>query len=103
MPYIPNTPEEQQEMLQSLGMTQIADLFVDIAENLRLTRPLDLPEALTEPELLRYMGRLAQKNVNLDQYVSFLGAGAYDHIIPAAISHLISRGEFLTAYTPYQA
>lgn len=61
MPYIPNTPEEQQEMLQSLGMTQIADLFVDIAENLRLTRPLDLPEALTEPELLRYMGRLAQK------------------------------------------
>ena len=71
VPYIPNTPEEQQQMLQSLGMNQIADLFADIPEHLRLQRPLDLPEALTEPELLRYMGKLAQQNINLDQCVSF--------------------------------
>ena len=103
VPYIPNTPEEQQQMLQSLGMNQIADLFADIPEHLRLQRPLDLPEALTEPELLRYMGKLAQQNINLDQCVSFLGAGAYDHIVPAVISHLTSRGEFLNAYTTYQA
>ncbi len=103
MPYIPNTPEDQQQMLKSLGMDTLADLFADIPEHLMLKRPLDLPEPLAEHQLLRYMSRLAEKNTNLDQCVSFLGAGAYDHIIPAVISHLISRGEFLTAYTPYQA
>lgn len=103
MPYIPHTTAEQQEMLAALGMTQIADLFVDIAENLRLKQPLNLPAPLAEHELVRYMRQIAKKNINLDDYVSFLGAGAYDHIIPAVITHLTSRGEFLTAYTPYQA
>ncbi len=103
MTYIPNTPQDQQEMLSAMGMDKMADLFVDIAEGLRLKNPLNLPEPLVEHDLLRYMRQLAQKNVNLDDYVSFLGAGAYDHIIPAVISHIVSRGEFLTAYTPYQA
>lgn len=103
MPYIPNTPEEQRQMLESLGLSNLADLFVDIPENLKLKRHLDLPEPLAEHQLLRHMSQLAEKNLHLDRCVSFLGAGAYDHIVPAVISHLISRGEFLTAYTPYQA
>jgi len=103
VPYIPNTPEEQRQMLEAIGLSRLADLFADIPEQLKLKRPLDLPEPLAEHQLLRYMGQLADKNVNLDRCVSFLGAGAYDHIIPAVISHLIMRGEFLTAYTPYQA
>jgi len=103
VPYIPNTLREQQEMLASLGMNKIADLFADIADDLKLKAPLNLPEPLAEHELIRYMKKLADKNKNLDDYVSFLGAGAYDHMIPAVISHIVSRGEFLTAYTPYQA
>lgn len=103
VPYIPNTPEEQQQMLKSLGMSKLAELFADIPDHLQLKRPLDLPEPLAEHQLLRYMGQLAEKNVNLDRCISFLGAGAYDHIVPAVVSHIINRGEFLTAYTPYQA
>lgn len=103
MPYIPNTLRQQQEMLASLGMNKIADLFVDIADDLKLKTSLNLPEPLSEHELIRYMHKLANKNKNLDDYVSFLGAGAYDHMIPAVISHIVQRGEFLTAYTPYQA
>lgn len=103
MSYISNTSKEQQEMLACLGMDKIADLFVDIAEELKLKQPLNLPKPLAEHQLVKYMQQLAAKNVDLDKYVSFLGAGAYDHVIPAAISHLIGRGEFLTAYTPYQA
>lgn len=75
MPYIPNTPEDQQQMLKSLGMDTLADLFADIPEHLMLKRPLDLPEPLAERQLLRYMSRLAEKNTNLDQCVSFWERG----------------------------
>ena len=101
--YISNTQEQQAEMLGDLGLKSIEDLFQDIPKNLRLTRNLDLPPELSEMELLKLMGSLAKKNSNLEEYACFLGAGAYDHFVPSVIDHLLSRQEFYTAYTPYQA
>jgi len=103
MGFVPNTKAEQLEMLKTLGCSTIEDLFGDIPEELRLKRPLNLPEPLAEYQLIKYMTGLASKNKHLDHLVSFLGAGAYDHIVPSVIKHLVGRGEFLTAYTPYQA
>ena len=102
MGFVPNTKAEQLEMLKTLGCSTIEDLFGDIPEELRLKRPLNLPEPLAEYQLIKYMTGLASKNKHLDHLVSFLGAGA-DHIVPSVIKHLVGRGEFLTAYTPYQA
>lgn len=103
MSFVPNTKQEQQEMLKKLGCSTIEELFEEIPQELRLNRPLNLPEPLAEYQLIKYMNSLAGENRNLDQLVSFLGAGTYDHIVPAVIKHLAGRGEFLTAYTPYQA
>lgn len=103
MVFIPNTLTEQKKMLQALGYSSIEELFAEIPEAVRLHGPLNLPKPMAEHELLKYMNSLAAKNQNLDQVVSFLGAGSYDHIVPSVIKHLIGRGEFLTAYTPYQA
>lgn len=100
--YIPNTPQQQQDMLSAIGMTSIEDLFSDIPESVRLKRDLNIPAAMSEMELVAHMKGLSEKNINTDQYTCFLGAGAYDHYIPAVISHLLSRQEFYTAYTPYQ-
>ncbi|NLL48464.1 MAG: aminomethyl-transferring glycine dehydrogenase subunit GcvPA [Firmicutes bacterium] len=102
MRYLPLTPGERQEMLQSVGIEKIDDLFTSIPEQMRLRTDLNLPEPLAEAELLRYFSDLASKNNDLKSSVSFLGAGSYDHLIPSAIKHLVGRGEFLTAYTPYQ-
>jgi glycine dehydrogenase subunit 1 len=101
--YVLNTPPEQQEMLQSIGAQSIADLFSAIPEPLRLSRPLNVPEALTEIELTRHMTDLAKRNRCADDAVCFLGGGSYDHFIPAAVDACASRGEYYTAYTPYQA
>lgn len=101
-PYIPSTGEQQQEMLRDIGVSHVEELFSDIPESIRLNRPLDLPEALSEMELVRHLKALAGKNVTTDDYACFLGAGAYDHYIPSVIHHLTSRQEFYTAYTPYQ-
>lgn len=101
--YISNTQEQQVEMLRDLGLKSIEDLFFDIPENLRLNRNLDLPPELSEMDLLKLMGSMAKKNSNLEEYICFLGAGAYDHFVPSVIDHLLSRQEFYTAYTPYQA
>lgn len=101
--YIPTSPQEQQAMLKAIGVEHISDLFSDIDSKLQLKKHLDLPKSLSEYELVHHMQALSEQNTNLDRVVSFLGAGAYDHIIPAVIKHIISRGEFLTAYTPYQA
>ena len=100
--YIPNTEAQQQEMLQSMGMHGIEDLFAELPEKVRLKRPLALPKAMPEMEIFPYLRQLADKNANIDSLVCFLGAGAYDHYIPSVISHLTSRQEFYTAYTPYQ-
>ena len=100
--YIPNTPGEQAEMLESLGIDSIDQLFADIPAEFRNPH-LDLPGPLSELEIQRELSGLAAKNRPLGSGPSFLGAGSYDHFIPSIIKPLITRGEFLTAYTPYQA
>lgn len=100
--YVPNPLATRSEMLAKLGFSAIEQLFSDIPEQLRLDR-LELPDGLSELELQRELGRLAQLNQTVDTFPSFLGAGAYDHFIPPAIDQLLLRSEFYTAYTPYQA
>ncbi|MCF6094197.1 aminomethyl-transferring glycine dehydrogenase subunit GcvPA [Microaerobacter geothermalis] len=100
--YLPTTSEDRREMLKFLGIESIDELFSDIPKKVRFQGELNIPEALSEPELVRHMGSLAKKNASFDQYVSFLGAGVYEHYIPSVVNHVISRSEFYTAYTPYQ-
>ncbi|HEX5816082.1 MAG TPA: aminomethyl-transferring glycine dehydrogenase subunit GcvPA [Methylomirabilota bacterium] len=100
--YIANTPAEQREMLKTVGAASIEDLLVKIPAKARLSRPLALPPALAESDLVRHMRALAARNADADRFVCFMGAGSYDHFVPSPIDHLISRGEFFTAYTPYQ-
>ncbi len=100
--YIGNTVAEQREMLRTIGAGSIDDLLVKIPAKARLSRPLALPEPLAETDLIRHLRGLAGRNADADAYACFLGGGAYDHYIPSPINHLVSRGEFLTAYTPYQ-
>jgi glycine dehydrogenase subunit 1 len=100
--YIANTPAEQREMLKTVGAASIEDLLVKIPAKARLSRPLALPPALAESDLVRHMRTLAARNADADRFVCFMGAGSYDHFVPSPIDHLISRGEFFTAYTPYQ-
>ncbi len=103
IPYIANTEEDQKEMLEELGVKSIEKLFGNIAPSLRLRDGIDMPSSISEMELVREMRKLSGKNANLDQYISFLGAGNYDHFIPALVDHLSGRSEFYTSYTPYQA
>jgi glycine dehydrogenase subunit 1 len=99
MPYIPHTPDEQQAMLDTIGVPDMAALFADIPPELR-PKSFDLPEGQSEMSVLAHMEELAARNST--DLTSFLGAGFYDHYNPAAIKALASRGEFFTAYTPYQ-
>src|SRR6267378_4127050 len=101
MRYIPNSAEGQQEMLRQIGLDSIEDLLKGIPLNIRLKSPLKIPAALSEAELLAKFKSYEQKNT--DRVLSFLGSGVNDHYIPTVIDSLISRGEFLTSYTPYQA
>lgn len=103
MTYIPITRSEQHDMLTTIGVGSIDELFADIPHEMRLNRLLDLPRPLAESELIRHCRELADQNKDLTQVVSFLGAGMYEHHIPAVVHHLIGRSEFYTAYTPYQA
>ena len=103
MPYTLNTPEDQRAMLDVIGLASIDELFDVIPEALRLKRPLDLPPALGEMELTTHMAKLAAANSPAGGEVSFLGAGSYDHFIPAVVDAIASRTEFYTSYTPYQA
>jgi glycine cleavage system P protein (glycine dehydrogenase) subunit 1 len=102
MRYIPNTDADRQAMLESMGLTAIEELFDSIPEELRFAGPLNIPTALSEQEVLRHMQTLAARNANVEDYAAFLGAGAYHHFIPSIVPVLTSRGEFMTAYTPYQ-
>ena len=101
MRYIPNSPDERAEMLRQIGVGSIENLFDSIPEDLRLRRPLAVPAALSEIELLKKFDQTAARNQAAGR-VSFLGGGAYSHYIPTVVDHLISRSEFFTAYTPYQ-
>lgn len=90
-------------MLRTIGVDSVDELFEQIPESLRLPTSLDLPPGMSEIELKRFMKKLAQKNANPDEMISFLGAGSYRHFTPSVVDDMPSRGEFLTAYTPYQA
>jgi Glycine cleavage system protein P (pyridoxal-binding), N-terminal domain len=100
--YLPHTAADRQAMLAAIGVDALQDLFADVPAELRMERPLALPVAMAEPELVRHLQTLAGKNANLDEYACFLGAGAYDHYIPSVVDHVIRRSEFYTAYTQYQ-
>ncbi len=103
MPYIPHSETDRQEMLATIGAASIDELFREIPENLRVAPgSLNLPPALDEYRLFSHMAEISKKNVNLQDVTCFLGAGIYDRYIPATVGAIISRGEFLTAYTPYQ-
>ena len=100
--YLPHTEEDRRAMLAAIGVEKAEELFCDIPAQLRLNRPLQLPAALSELDLVNSLGQLAGLNANLQEYTCFLGAGAYDHYIPSVISHVTGRSEFYTAYTQYQ-
>ena len=102
MRYISNTPAQQKEMLGVIGAASIEDLLVRIPAKARLSRPLNLPGAMAEMDLVRHLRGIAVQNASAEDFACFLGAGSYDHSVPSPINHLISRGEFFTAYTPYQ-
>ncbi len=100
MSYVQNTAEQRDAMLRTIGVPDLDALFADIPEELRAA-PLDLPTGLSESEVYDKLHRLSHRNAHA--LVCFLGGGFYDHAIPAAVDALASRGEFYTAYTPYQA
>jgi len=103
MRYLPLTPDDRTAMLSVIGAASIDDLFVDVPEAARLDGPIrDLPAHASELAVERHMTALARRNVVAGEVPFFLGAGAYRHHVPASVDHLIQRGEFLTAYTPYQ-
>ena len=101
MPFIANSDADRREMLEAVGVKSVEDLFSDIPEARRFPR-LDLPKGLSELEVLREIEVLSSKNLSSSCSAWFLGAGAYNHFIPALVPSIAGRGEFLTAYTPYQ-
>ena len=102
MSYLSLTEADRLAMLEAIGVTSVEELFADLPEQVRLRRPLALEPALSESELVAHLEALAAKNVHTGAELSFLGAGIYDHYVPAVVDAVLSRGEFLTAYTPYQ-
>ena len=103
MRYLPLTDADRGEMLAAVGAGSIDDLFVDVPEQVRLAGPIEgLPLHASEMAVERHMEKLAARNMSAGSVPFFIGAGAYRHHIPASVDHLIQRGEFLTAYTPYQ-
>jgi glycine dehydrogenase subunit 1 len=99
--YVPHTEADRREMLGAIGVADIADLFADIPQELRFPE-LKLPAPLSEQEVRARLAELAETNVHTGQLPAFLGAGAYAHYTPAVVGYINQRGEFLTAYTPYQ-
>ncbi|MEQ1823854.1 MAG: aminomethyl-transferring glycine dehydrogenase subunit GcvPA [Fimbriimonadaceae bacterium] len=102
MPYVPHTPADEKAMLDVIGAPSIDHLFREIPENLRIKGELNIPAALDEHKLFGNLAELASRNVDLVKTKCFLGAGIYDRYVPASVGAVLSRGEFLTAYTPYQ-
>ena len=98
--YLPNTRQEQQEMLREAGYESFDALFAHIPEEVKV-KELNLPSGLSEMEVISEMEEIAQKN-KIFRHI-FRGAGAYDHYIPAIVGSVVNKEEFVTAYTPYQA
>src|ERR1700760_4133225 len=101
MRYLPKSPADREAMLKAMGLGSVDDLFSPIPAEYRLNRDLKIPRQMAESEIVDFFRQRSRENG--DDYTSFLGAGAYFHYRPVIIDSLISRGEFLTAYTPYQA
>ena len=102
MEYIPKTAAEEREMLEEIGVASFDELL-DIPPDFRLNRPLHLPPPLSQMELRRELFDLSRQNTDPASALSFLGGGSYDHFIPSSVNHVLSRSEFYTSYTPYQA
>jgi glycine cleavage system P protein (glycine dehydrogenase) subunit 1 len=103
MDYVQITAKQREEMLKAVGASRIDDLLKQVPDQFRLNEPLKVPEPMDELSLRSHLANLAAQNQSTDQQVCFLGAGSYDHFIPTVVDHLAMKGEFLTAYTPYQA
>ncbi len=101
--YIPNNGAPLEEMLKAVGISSMDDLFKDIPQELQFKGDLNIPGALSEMELLEKATKLSKINKSTNDLTCFLGAGVYDHFVPLVIDHIISRSEFYTSYTPYQA
>src|ERR671935_198646 len=102
LPYLSLTEADRDAMLETIGVSSIEELFRDIPEGVRFDGDLGLEPALPEAELVAHLEELASRNVPTSRELSFLGAGIYDHYVPAIVDAILARGEFLTAYTPYQ-
>jgi glycine dehydrogenase subunit 1 len=100
--YTSATDQDRREMLDAIGVGSVDELFEDIPEPLRLGRPLELPDGMPETEVYDRLSSLAARNAHAEAEASFLGAGMYDHYVPAIVDAITSRSEFLTPYTPYQ-
>src|SRR5687767_3973401 len=101
MVYTPNTEAQRQEMIEATGLKTLEDLYREVPASVRNPK-INLPAPMSEPELLGEMRRLSELNADAAHYATFLGAGAYNHFSPSVVYRIISRSEFLTAYTPYQ-
>jgi glycine dehydrogenase subunit 1 len=101
-PFLSLTDSDQEAMLQAIGVASVEDLFREIPEGVRFRGELDLEPPLSEPEVVAHLSELAARNGDTSRELSFLGAGIYDHYVPAVVDAILARGEFLTAYTPYQ-
>ena len=102
MSYLSLTERDREQMLAAIGVSSVHDLFRDIPAGVRFPRELDLDPLLSEQELTSHLEELAARNVDTSRELSFLGAGIYDHYVPAVVDAVLQRGELLTAYTPYQ-
>jgi glycine dehydrogenase subunit 1 len=100
--YTSATDDDREAMLDAIGAGSIDELFEDVPKDVRLDRPLKLPDGMPESEVYDRMAALAERNAHADTETSFLGAGMYDHYVPAIVDAITSRSEFLTPYTPYQ-
>lgn len=100
--YLPHTAEDRRAMLEKIGVNSVEELFADIPSAVRMKRPLNLPGPLSEMELKAHMQELSLQERDFEESLYFLGAGAYDHYIPSVVKHMMTRSEFLTAYTQYQ-
>src|SRR3954454_20735802 len=100
--YTSATDQDRERMLAKIGVSSVEDLFEDVPENVRLDRPLELPDGRPEAEVYERLSALADRNAHTEREISFLGAGMYDHYVPAIVDSITQRSEFLTPYTPYQ-
>ena len=103
MPFISNTSEDRTEMLKEIGVSSFEELIQSIPEEVRLKGLLNLPEAMSEYDVVKELTNYAKKNKSADTYTCFLGGGVYDHFIPSIVGSVLEKPEFKTAYTPYQA